>query len=171
MKESSAFYILRKLGSKQKGNYIVSAYLPSVLVFIVFTLLVFITVFVHSMALQTNEIVEVLGSGSLIVYGEYDSDIGLCDSIKTGQALGYGKTDTLLLNLKGVDNSYFNDRRRQLLKLDGELQEGRSIVLSKSQAAKLDLNIGDRFVIALYESEKERIRPVNSTITGLYTTG
>ncbi len=171
MKECSAFYIKRKLGSKQKLSYILSAYLPALLVFIVFTLLVFITIFMHSMGDQTSELIEVLGSGSIIVYDEYDDELYTCDKVKLGQALGYGEVDTLLLNLKGVEQSYFNERRQPLLKLEGTLESGRNIILSRTQAKTLDAGIGDKIVLALYDSAKERIRPVYCTITGLYSSG
>lgn len=171
MKECSAFYIKRKLGSKQKFSYIISSYLPSLLVFIVFTLLTFITIFMHSMGNQTNELIEVLGSGSIIVYEEYDDGVSICDKVKSGQALGYGEDETLLLNLKGVESSYFNERRASLLKLEGGIESGRNIVLSKTQANELDVKLGDKIVLALYETEKERIRPILCTITGLYSSG
>lgn len=171
MTSAMKFYIKRKLGEKQKASYILSAYLPTLLIFIVLLLLVFITIIVHSMGLQTSEIVEVLGSGSILSYQKPTTTEAEVFEVKEGQGLGYGTDETLLLNLKGVEEDFFTSRKLKVLSLEGALKEGRSIILSKLQADKLNLKLGDKVVIALYESNKARVRPVYCEITGLYSTG
>jgi ABC-type transport system, involved in lipoprotein release, permease component len=169
------FYIKRKLGSGQKAGYVLSAYLPSLLVFIVFALLVFITVFVNSMGLRTEEIIECLGSSSILTYERPEADLLPSGTevfdVRLSQGLAYGEDETLLLEVKGVEAEYFTGRRAPYMNLEGTLEEGRSIVLSSYEAGKLNVEIGDKVVVALYESAKGRVRPVYCTVSGLFETG
>lgn len=176
MNEAMRFYIKRKLGKGQSFSYIVSAYLPSLLIFIIFLLIISITIMVYSMGIQTDRTIRLLGSGAILSFDEIDETFSHYDEIeifpfKETQSLSYGKEETLVLYIKGVEDSYFNAARGSVLNIDGKLGQGRSIVLSRLQLDKLNLSIGDNIVIVLYDSKLDRVRPVYCRITGSYSSG
>lgn len=176
MNEAMRFYIKRKLGRSQSFSYIVSAYLPSLLIFIIFLLIVSITIIVYSMGIQTDRTIQLLGSGAILSFDEVDETFAYYDEIevfpfKETQSLSYGKEETLMLYMKGVEDSYFTEARKSVLNFNGNLEIDRSIVLSRFQLDKLNLSIGDSIVIVLYDSKLNRVRPVYCQITGSYSSG
>lgn len=174
--EGERLYRVRKCGKGMSGRYILSHYSPSVIVFLIVMTLTFVMVFISSMTSAIDRMIVLLGCGSVTTVEEVDVseyEGAVIDEVRTGDGIIYAQSGKSLVHLKGVDiSSYFSGERKDGMRLTlQENEEGKSIIISSSLAAALDLGIGDRLTLLLYEESSSRARPLLMTVNGIYSSG
>lgn len=174
--EGERLYYRRKCGSGRKIGYILKHYAPSLVVFLIVMTLTFVMIFISSMTDAIDRMIELLGSGSISTTEYVDVSMyrgALIDEVKEGDGILYASSGKSLVHLKGVDiSSYFSKERKEGLKLTLTDESYRNeIIVSSTLGALLDLEIGSRMTLLLYEAENDRARPVLVTVSGIYTSG
>ncbi|MGB4407615.1 MAG: FtsX-like permease family protein [Sphaerochaeta sp.] len=150
------------------------------LISVVVAALVFAQLFVVSMSRGIANKYALLGNGHLQVHGSADTKIPELEHIVDVQlvaqtySLIYSPSKNLMVRLKGVGSSYFNDlRQAELTLLDTPLDtKGSSlpqILLSTSIAEKLEVVQGDR--VALMMISNSSLRPQLCIVGNLYDSG
>ncbi len=169
-------YVRRKCGSGKDIRYILSHFLPSLIVFLIVMTLTFVMIFISSMTEAIDRMIENLGSGSITTsqYVDVSKYKGaLIDEVKEADGILYTSNGKSLVHLKGVDiDSYFSPERKDALKLSlSDSSYTNEIIVSSTLASSLSLDKGSRMTLLLYETDNERARPVLVTVSGIYSSG
>lgn len=172
LKDAQKLFVSRKLGLGQSPSYFLSRFLPSLLVLIISLLLSFALVMVHSMASAVDQTIQVLGSGTFVTYVD-PSAVSLpsgsrIDRVRSASGLIYGKSGEGLCFAKGVEEGYFTPEKLKHLRIEGDAS---SLMVSAMMAKELSLSIGDKLVLAVYDDEKGRVRPIYLSLSGTYDSG
>lgn len=97
------------------------------------------------------------------------------DEVTSGYALMYSASSTSNVMLKGVDDSYFNERRlNQITFLTEELPESnlKGISISRTTAKALDVSIGDKVALMIVPDDANKVlRPVIVRIESIFYSG
>ena len=172
MKDSATIeYIKRKIGSKQSFKWRVNTLLPLLLLIFITAILLFSLILVHSMSKAIEDNLIALGGGHITAYSPTESAI--CDKTRVSNGLIYSKDNTNLVRFKGVEDDYFSSDKSDMINLVVSDEESnlKKIVLSEMMAKSLELNIGDKTAILLYDQALGRVRPVYVFVSGIYSTG
>lgn len=175
--EALSLYVKRKSGKGQKASWKIRALLSTLLLLAVTMVLSFAIVFISSMACALDDVLQLLGSGSLVCYDEPDNDDLLqgvfVNEVRTAQALCCSLDENALVTVKGVGEDYFFKERAESLNLsfhdNPTTLEG--IIISRILADRLSVGEGDRVALMIYDSTAGRMRPVYMYIEGTYSTG
>lgn len=137
------------------------------LITLVVSALVFAQMFVVSMSRGIADKYALLGNGHLQVHTTEPVDLSryraVIDVQKVGQsyALIYSPSANRMVRLKGVQDSYFSELRKEQLTMGEPYVQSESnlpqILLSTTLAKTLDVQIGDR--VALMLVSQSSIRP------------
>ena len=172
--------IARKLGIKSSAAAKRRILFNVLLITVVVAALVFAQLFVVSMSRGIANKYALLGNGHLQVHDAADTTIPEHENIVDVQmvaqtySLIYSPSKNLMVRLKGVKGSYFNDLRlTELTFLDTPLDtKGSSlpqVLLSRSVAEKLAVGQGDR--VALMMISNSSLRPQLCIVGNLYDSG
>lgn len=175
--EALSLYVKRKSGKGQSIRWKIRTALSTLLLLAVTALLSFAVVFIFSMADGLDNVLQLLGSGTLVSYDEIEPSLlppqSYVNEVKTTQALCYSLDESALVTVKGVDDDYFFSERRDALNLDlidnPTTLDG--IIISRILASELSVEAGDNLALMIYDADMERIRPVYLFIEGTYSTG
>jgi lipoprotein-releasing system permease protein len=170
----------RKLGIKSSAAAKRRILFNVLLISLVVAALVFAQLFVVSMSRGIANKYALLGNGHLQVHEDAGTTIPEHEHIVDVQlvaqtySLVYSPSKNLMVRLKGVGNSYFNElRQSELTFLDTPLEtKGSSlpqILLSTSIAEKLEVGQGDR--VALMMISNNSLRPQLCIVGNLYDSG
>lgn len=156
-------------------RYVLSSATPLLIVFLISSILVFASVFISSISSAIDRIIVLLGSSSLTTTSaipyEVLPDGAYVDEVRRGEGILYSANGESLVYLKGVDEGYFNIERKEGLRLETAVFEDNWIVISSNLAKVLDVGIGNRMTLLLYEEEKGRTRPFLLTVVGIFDSG
>ena len=157
-------------------KYILSSFTPLLLVFLIVAILAFSITFIISFSDAIDRMIVLLGSGSLSSTEDIQLDMlplgSFVDYTKRGEGILYGENGENLAYLKGFDSGYFDGERGLKLKLEADDSlSGNTLYISSSLARGMDLAIGDKLTLLLYEEEKNRTRPVLMTVKGIFDSG
>ena len=130
-------WLVRKCGHGMGMRYLLSSILPLAVIFVITAVLVFSIIFITSVSKRIDRMIEVLGSGSIYVYGPFDdsllpqgSEVALTDAT---EALLYASGGERAIALKGIEDGYFEGMRGNELGIAEVLQDVRNpIVISSS---------------------------------------
>lgn len=166
-------WIGRKCGKGMSARYVMSSFLPLIVIFLITSALVFATVFINSVSRRIDRMIEVLGSGSVYAYDAFDHSIlpsaAEVSAVSATEALIYAENGERAVAVKCVDESYFSGERGRELGVSGfDAGLRNPVVISSSLASSLSLEAGDRATLMLYEREKERARPVLVTVSAVF---
>ncbi len=172
--------IARKLGINSSSAAKKRILFNILLISLVVAALVFAQLFVVSMSRGIANKYALLGNGHLQVHESADTPIPDLEHILDVQlvaqtySLIYSPSKNLMVRLKGVQASYFNERRlSEITFLDTTVDaKGSSlpqILLSTSIAAKLEVVQGDR--VALMMISDNSLRPQLCIVGNLYDSG
>jgi lipoprotein-releasing system permease protein len=149
------------------------------LITFVVSALVFAQMFVVSMSRGIADKYALLGNGHLQVHTTEPVDLSryraVIDVQKVGQsyALIYSPSANRMVRLKGVQDSYFSELRKEQLTMGEPYVQSESnlpqILLSTTLAKTLDVQIGDR--VALMLVSQSSIRPQLCIVQNLYDSG
>ena len=173
--EGEGLYLERKEGVKMGVKWTLNSLVPALLVVLITALLVFAMVFISSMTTAIDRMIVMLGSGNIVSYD--DCDISSWKSaekfhVTSASGVVFSDNGKSLVNLKGIEEGYFDGERGETLKLEEMDLEGRNpIYISKTLALRLKLDFGDTMTLMLYETEKNRARPVLVTVKGIFDSG
>lgn len=176
-KEAIRLYSKRKAGRGQSFTWLLKSYLPSLLIFFITLTLSFALIFVSSMSKAIDRTLQLLGSGTALSYSPVElSQLPPASSVskvETTGALAYSQSQNTLVNVKGVESAYFTSEKEDILKMrrcenDTSL---RGVILSELIASKLEVTLGDRIAMLLYDKSLDRTRPVYLFIEGIYSSG
>ena len=174
--DAEHIYLKRKIGIGNSLRYKLSSFTPLLIIMLITAVLVFSITFIFSMSDAIENAIIYLGSGAVYssdyadpaLYPEIDSE-GFV--VKT-EGIIYSENGEGLVYLKGVDDSYFTEERRNVLHLESSVLDSRNgILVSKTLAESLKLRIGDRLTLLLYEEEKNRTRPQLMSVAGIFDSG
>ncbi len=161
------------LKSKNRNKIIRS----SILIILIVSLLIISVIFINSMSLGITKKFSLLVNGDIEVYTtenlskNYDF-IYSSDFVSYNDSLIYGKENTVLANIKAVEDSYFNEKRLNVIKIEQTENTTSliSIILSKEIAQSLDLKLGDKAAI-IFSKNEDKIRPKLAFISAIYDSG
>ncbi len=175
--EALRLYAGRKTGRGQPLSWRLRNLLSTFLVLAVSLALSFALVFISSMGSGVDEVLQLLGSGTLYSTAEIPAqllpDDARTDVVQSTSAVLYSGSATALATVKGVDDDYFFPRRAEALDLvtvenSTSLQP---VVLSETMAHELGVSCGDRIAMMISDSALARVRPVFLFVQGTYNTG
>lgn len=181
MKSRLAIMLIgRKLGIKSSAAAKRRILFNILLISVVVAALVFAQLFVVSMSRGIANKYALLGNGHLQVHEKAGTPIPAHEKISDVQlvaqtySLIYSPSKNLMVRLKGVESSYFNEQRLgELTFLDTPLDtKGSSlpqILLSRSVASELEVGQGDR--VALMMISNKSLRPQLCIVGNLYDSG
>lgn len=177
MRPSLAFYVRRKAGRGQSLGWKLRTSLSALLVVFIMMALSFSMSFIRSMADGLEDVLQLLGGGSVTCLAEPEASMlpgeAIVSAVESTSALAYSGDATALVSVKGVDDDYFFPTRREAL--DVQLVENptslHSVVVSRQLADQLGVEAGGRMALMLFDSSLGRARPVYLFIGGTYNTG
>lgn len=177
MRPSLAFYVRRKAGRGQSLGWKLRTSLSTLLVVFIMMALSFSMSFIRSMADGLEDVLQLLGGGSVTCLAEPEASMlpedAIVSAVESTSALAYSGHATALVSVKGVDDDYFFPSRREAL--DVQLVENptslHSVVVSRQLADQLSVEAGGRMALMLFDSSLGRARPVYLFIGGTYNTG
>ncbi len=176
-REAIRLYSERKEGRGQSFAWLLRSYLPSLLIFFITLVLVFALIFVSSMSKAIDRTLQLLGSGSAVSYSPVDSALlpsgTVVSEVESTGALVHSKNHNTLVNVKGIDSDYFTAEKEDVLKMSWCENDTtlKGVVLSQLIASKLEVGLGDRVAMLLYDRSLDRTRPVYLFIEGIYSSG
>lgn len=105
-----------------------------------------------------------------------DPRILSADYVVEGYGIVYSRDATAEIRIKGIDESYFNDRRReQLTFTEGSFAKTGSlarVTLSQTVARQLGVGVGDRVAFMVVpDTSVAVVRPVLATVVSLFDSG
>jgi len=105
-----------------------------------------------------------------------DDRIYAIDYVSIGYGIVYSRDATAEVRIKGVDSSYFNERRLAQFTIQGNLLEKTgtlpAVMLSSSTAQKLKVGIGDRLALMVVpDISVAAVRPVFAQVTSIFNSG
>ncbi len=150
-----------------------------ILIALVTAPLVFALVFSESMMRGITEKYICLSDGHIQTKQDISSipDYMLysADSVISGNVLLYSSTETAPLLVKGVNDSYFNEKRSSQLHFISKSEEESNlsgIIISRSTAEKLNVTVGDKVAMMVVPENSDRVlRPVLARVSGVFYTG
>ncbi|MCR5761570.1 MAG: hypothetical protein K6F82_06235 [Sphaerochaetaceae bacterium] len=160
-----------KSGSKLTGCFILIALVTAPLIFAL--------VFSESMMSGITEKYICLSDGHIQTKQDIsaipESAIYSADYVISGNILLYSSTETATLYVKGVDSSYFNEKRSKELTFDSVTDNQSNLIgiyISRATAEKLGVEAGDKVaMMVVSDSQARALRPVLSRVTGIFHTG
>ena len=173
--EGASLYLRRKEGRGMGVSWTLKSLVPALLVVLITIVLVFAMVFISSMTTAIDRMIVMLGSGNLV--SPVDVDISSWPGaemyrVRAGNGVVFSENGKSLVQLKGVEDGYFHGERGETLRLETmESSSKNQIVVSKTLADRMKLELGSTFTLMLYESEKNRARPVLMTVSGIFDSG
>lgn len=147
-----------------------------ILISLVVMLLVLSQILVESMSQGIVSRYALLGSGNIRTSsGEDVSSYGFieqADDVFVASALAYGKENTQIVSLKGVDDNYFSGIRESVISLEttDELSSLDNIYLSKTLSKKLNIKLGEKIAI-VSDNGSSKIYPKLCFVKGIYDSG
>ncbi len=97
------------------------------------------------------------------------------DEVTTGYALIYSATSTCSVQVKGVQTSYFNEKRLAQITFETEELESsnlKGIAISRYSANALNVKIGDRVALMVVpDTAKSTVRPVLVRVEAIFYSG
>lgn len=164
---------LRKLksGSRLTGCFILIALVTAPLVFAL--------VFSDSMMSGITEKYICLSDGHIQTKQDISSVpqsmLYSADSVISGSVLVYSSSETTTLTIKGVSDSYFNEKRLEQLHFTDRAEDSSNlsgISISRSTAEKLGVKVGDKVAMMVVSDSADRVlRPVLARVSGIFYTG
>ncbi len=160
-----------------------------VLLVLVTTLLVVAQLFVSSMIGGIIDKYALLSNGHLQVFTSRVPDATELDQIAQvpqvidvqrvieGGALAYSDSQTSMVVVKGVDDSYFNEQRLEQVTLDlapnAYSTTRRQVLLSKNLAESLQVSPGDNIALMIVPdgTSVQAVRPVLLQVAGTFSSG
>jgi len=105
-----------------------------------------------------------------------DGRIYAADYVTIGYGIVYSRDATAEIRIKGVDSSYFNERRLAQFSIQGELLKKNgnltAVMLSSSTAEKLGVGVGDRLALMVVPDVSIAVvRPVLAQVTSIFNSG
>ncbi|MGN0905937.1 MAG: FtsX-like permease family protein [Bullifex sp.] len=175
--EALKLYVKRKTGQGQSVLWTVRSYLPSLLIVFITAILVFALIFVSSMSDAMEKTLVNLGSGNITVYSDIDRSLlregEMAFQVETGSAVAASGTASALVQVKGVDDDYFFAGKNEVLNLErcenNTTLEG--VILSKTLSDELEVPMGGRISLLIWDEDAGRTRPVFCFVEGLYHSG
>ncbi len=169
MSDFEALYIGRKCGRGMGIGYILSAFMPLLIIILISLVVSFALVFISSITAQMDRMLQLLGTGTIEASARPElpegAEIALtCDT----EGLIYSESSAAAAYVKGVEEGYFSGMRGKELK--AELSDEAYLnpaVASSSLAEELGLSIGDRMTILVMDGSG-RARPVLLTLGGIF---
>ncbi len=177
MNDALKRYVKRKVGQGQRPAWIIKSYLPSLLIVFIMVVLVFALIFVSSMSKAIEDTLVYLGCGNLLSNSYIDSSSLNSDerafSVTNASAIVASQDSTALVQVKGVTEDYYFDKKVEVLNLTtvDNPTTLNSVYLSKTIASSLNVTLGDRVSVLIFDEEEERARPVFCFVGGLYHSG
>ena len=170
-------YVARKSGRGQSLSWKVRAMLSTLLLLFISLVLSFSIVLIESMAQGLDDVLQLLGGGSVIAYDRPQDGLlspeDHLSRVQTTSALASSATGSALVTLRGVDDDYFFPRRSRVLDLETidnpTTLEG--VTISRMLARELGVGLGERIAMMVYDASIGRVRPVLLFIEGTYSTG
>ena len=173
--DGEGLYLKRKEGRGMGVKWTLHSLVPALLIVLITALLVFAFVFVSSMTTAIDRMIVMLGSGNIVLYDDYDiSEWEKAEKyhVTTSSGVVFSDNGKSLVNIKGIEEGYFNGERGETLKLRKIESAARNpIIVSKTLADRMKLDFGDTMTLMVYEEEKNRARPVVVTVTGIIDSG
>lgn len=174
--DAELIYLKRKVGIGNSLRYKLSSFTPLLIIMIITAVLVFSITFIFSMSDAIENAIIYLGSGAVYSSEYVDPalypEVGYESFVSKTEGIIYSENGEGLVYLKGIDSTYFTDERRNALHLEPGLSNSeKGILISQTLAESLNLNIGDRLTLLLYEEEKNRTRPHLLSVTGIFDSG
>lgn len=173
---AKGIYILRKIGHKQKASWILRAYLSALLIFFVFFALTVALTAVSSIAKTIEETLIVFGSGEITTLnnpGLLLRDGDKLDEVKYISALSYSQDSNTLVQIKAVNDDFFSQEKVSRMKME-KIENTTSlneVILSTTIAKELNVGIGDRISLMVFDEKMNRTRPLFVFVSGLYESG
>ena len=162
MNEASKSYCERKTGRKQSLSWIIKSYLPSLLIVFIMVVLVFALIFVSSMSKAIEDTLVYLGSGNITAYSSLEDIVFKEDEkvfeVSSASAMIASSSSTALINLKGVGSDYFFEEKVDKLNLETVENNTtlNSVYLSKTIANSLNVDLGDKVSVLIFDKEAGR---------------
>ena len=105
-----------------------------------------------------------------------DARIYSADFVTIGYGIVYSRNATAEIRIKGVDPSYFNERRLAQFSIQGDLLEKDgnlpAVMLSSSTAERLGVGVGDRLALMIVPDVSVAVvRPVLAQVTSIFNSG
>lgn len=173
--DGERLYLRRKVGIGMGVKWTLHSLIPALLIVLITALLVFAFVFISSMTTAIDRMIVMLGSGNIALYEDYDISKWIGAEkyhVTSSSGVVFSEHGKSLVNLKGVEEGYFDGERGETLKLSQvDLEARNPITISKTLAQRLNLDFGDTLTLMLYEKEKNRARPVLMTVRGIFDSG
>lgn len=110
-------------------------------------------------------------------FQQIDQRIISGDYVVSGYGIIYSRDATAEVRIKGVDPSYFNDKRNSQLTFESDpfpQEQGSiaSVILGAAIADSLGVGVGDRVAFMVVpDSSSMVVRPVLATVSSIYTSG
>lgn len=141
--------------------------------------LVLALIFMDGMMQGITDKYILLQDGHLQFYNLSEVDDPLVQSsdlVTTGYGIIYSRDNSAEVKLKGVEESYFNQKRRSELKIKGSKVESSGsvaqIMVSETLLKELDVEVGERVAFILIpEGEQRGVRPMLAQVVATYNTG
>ena len=152
----------------------------ALLIALVMVPLVLALIFMDGMMQGITDKYILLQDGHLQFYSPLegsDPSVVSSDLVSTGYGIIYSRDNSAEVKLKGVEPTYFNERRRAELKIveGGEVSGSASvtpILLSETLLKQLDVEVGERVAFILIpEGEQKGVRPMLAIVAATYNTG
>ena len=173
--DGEGLYLKRKEGRGMGVKWTLHSLVPALLIVLITALLVFAFVFISSMTTAIDRMIVMLGSGNIVLYDDYDiSEWEKAEKyhVTTSSGVVFSDNGKSLVNIKGIEEGYFNGERGETRKLRKIQSAARNpIIVSKTLSDRMKLDFGDTMTLMVYEEEKNRARPVLVTVTGIFDSG
>ena len=155
------------------AGYVISSYLPLLVILLITAALVFAIIFIFSVSARIDRMLEVLGSGSVFSYEDVPPDLlpdgAECHHTASSEALLYAAGGERAVMIKGVEEGYFDGMRGEELGVEALPDDLLNpLMISSSLSEELGLSPGDRLTILLYEADKDRTRPYLATVAAVF---
>ena len=118
MNDAIKSYVKRKTGQGQRPAWIIKSYLPSLLIVFIMVVLVFALIFVSSMSKAIEDTLVYLGCGNLTTNEIIDKELLNSDekvfSVTNASAIIASQNSTALVQLKGIQDGYFFEKKSEI---------------------------------------------------------
>ena len=173
MKAFERIWLERKCGRGMGVRYVLSSYLPLLVILLITAALVFSMIFIFSVSSRIDRMLEVLGSGTVFSYQDIPRE-DLPEEAEShhtasSEALLYASGGEHAVMIKGVEEGYFSGMRGKELAVDDLPPDMLNpLIISSSLAEDLGLSEGDRLTVLLYEADRDRTRPYLATVAAIF---
>ena len=166
-------WIGRKCGRGMGGKYVISSFLPLLVIMLITAALTFSVIFITSLSARIDRMLAVLGSGSIFSYQMIDPSLlpsgAEAGPVAVSEALVYAASGERAVQVKGVESGYFSGMRGAELSVPAGRTDGMNpLVVSSALADELGLNAGDRMTMLLYDRSENRTRPYLVTVSAIF---